>query len=719
MNATMPTERMIATMLAEEGLARAPERVLETALERVDGMPQRRSSWTRLRARWAIMPDRRRLLIVALATLLVVGVAAAGAVLVRPIVPPIDPSTLILVQRVHDPSERSQAIDIYAVDQIGAVRVLTTVGPNVSRGQVGDGTTTLSIDGYLALPNEDDVGLLPPSIIDLRDPSAPVLRPDSPAYGSRFGPDARVAMRFDDSRLAIFDPQHGTTAWPNIPSGLDLDFGGQGLTWTTTGGLLAQTGQVSNDVLETRTIDDEGHVVDGPAIGYYAGVGPRRVDGTGRWLRCAIENVYDCPSEGAKLHALSPLGSPVVWATGDRSIRLADYAWAADGGLWLLIETTAPGPRTVTVQRVGADGRVTTITTLEGPADDPSPEAYFPAATFAGFARDDSRILIQTQGEVLSTRLWWLTPRTGRMTRLPDATVAGWIDPTTLSTPRIAPERVPETPEAIHGAWTDGFVSFEITRTGFTLRTGTWQRPTVPIRSTGVDAIMLENLSMIPGCGAGDATYRWSTVGSSLTLTPVDEPCAERTGLLARTFDRALLRPNGLGVAALDPGLTYRTTTFPQAFRITSPRDGSAGVQTVDREQVDLGRHDGSAQVHIFVPSRGMDDPCVRRNTTVPISAGIKGVMDYLTSRQALLITPYKPVRIGKTDVSSIWIDPMQKCPMELFVTGDGSGFTSIPTRLALDERPDGTAVAFVIYADSAADERWVDELLGSLEWLP
>jgi hypothetical protein len=721
MNANTPIERRIAVLLGEEALVQAPERVLETALLRVDGLAQRRSPWARLAEPWAAVSARRRLLIALAALVLATGAVAAGAALLRPPDPLVDPAILILVQRVDGVADPATPVDVYAVDPTGASRVLMTIGHDASTGPFGDLPGSLSADGYLAVPTSDDRGPTPPAIVDLRDPIAPFLRPDGIAVNPRFGPDGRLAMQLNDGRLAIYDPARGTTRWLTPPSGLDVGLAGEGLTWTTEGRLLAQDiNLTTDDTLVMGSVDATGLPIDGPAIGYYDGTGSRRVDGQGRWLRCSVSDAYSCFSAPSGLRAAGALGSPVVWSNDDPTVALSDYAWAADGGLWLLLETTTVGPRSVSVHRIGTDGADTTIATFDGAPDGATSETHFSAARFAGLARDDSRIVIRASGlEGSVGPLWLLTTRSGRLAELPDGTVAGWIDPATLAKPRLATDRVPEAPEAIRGFWSDGFVGLTVSRTGFTLRTGTWERATVPVRSTGDDTIAIENLSTIPGCSPGDATYRWSIDGARLTLSPADEPCAQRGEILARSFERALPQSKGGDPAIADPGVTYRTTTFAEPFRITIPPDMHADVRTTDEWDMELARQDSAATVHVFVPKRGMDDPCVRRGTAIPIGAGIDGVMDYITSRQALLITPYKPVHIGATAVSTIWIDPMQKCPMELFVDSDGSSYTSVPTRLAVVERPDGTAVAFLISTSRPEDERWVDELLGSLEWLP
>jgi hypothetical protein len=719
MNANTPIERRIAVMLGEEALVHAPERVLETALLRVDGLAQRRSRWARLAERWAAVSARRRLLLVLATLLLATGAVAAGAALLRPIDPPVDPSHLILIQRPNGLPGQQGPVAVYAVDAQGSVRVLTTLDVARLGGDTGEGRASVSSDGYLSVLVRRDDGGARSVIVDLRDATASTLRPDGLADDARFGPDGRLALQLNDGRIAIFDPTRGTTRWLAARSDLDMSVGGDRLTWTLTGGLLGQSGSSSDQLVMMEAVDDTGSRIDG-TIGVYDGVGPRRVDRDGRWLRCQIQYASWCDETRTDLHALSASGTPVVWSEDDPTIGVADYAWAADGGLWLLMETTAQGPRTVTVHHIGFDGRDSVIATFDGAADGSDPDFHFPAGSFTGFAPDDSRMVVTIAGlDGLPASTWWLDTRSHREARLPDAAVAGWIAPTTLMEPRAPVERVVGAPDAIQGSWSDGFTTVQITQAGLTLRTGTWVRPTVPVRSTGADTIVIENLSTIPGCSPGDASYRWSIDRATLTLSPVDEPCVQRGENLARTFERALPESNGGDTAVADPGVTYRTTKFFEPFRITIPPDMRTDVRATDEWDMDLARHDGTAMVHVFVPKRGMDDPCVRRGTAIPIGAGIDGVMDYITSRQALLITPYKPVHIGATEQSTIWIDPMQKCPMELFVDSDGSSYTPIPTRLAVVERPDGTAVAFVITTSSTEDERWVDELLGSLEWLP
>jgi hypothetical protein len=500
---------------------------------------------------------------------------------------------------------------------------------------------------------------------------------------------------------------------------------GSGPAWTTDGRLFAEL--ATGRDLPTFVGVDAGGATSTAAAGFYTGIGPRRTDPAGRLLRCGITGDWGCDGTLTDLRAVGPTGAPTVWSENDEAIAVPDWAWATDGGLWLLVESTRPGPREVVLRRVMPDGRESVVATFQGIADDLDPNSYQPTAAFAGFAPDDSRVLITLNGdEHTPTAMWSIDTRTGRASRLGDGVIAGWLDPATLEQPRETVERIPETPEVIRGQWSDGYTSIRIGQSGLTLRTGTWTRPTVQVRATGSDTIAIDGLSFIPGCDPDSAGYRWSAAGKTLTLTPFDEPCSERAAILGRTFERAIAFTES-SRPTVEPGTRYLVTDLPAPFRVTIPAGKAVDVDQRSGSSIQFGTRDGDASVTIFVPSgSGTDDPCYRGSgdTAIDLRRGFDAIVEYLERSEIIGASETDPLTFGQQSVRSLIVRPNASSACEsIRLFGIESPISlDLPTRLAVVEAPGGARLVVAVRVSTAArpvPQPWVDQLLASIEWLP
>ena len=719
-------ERQVAEMLADEALIRAPEGALTEVLGRIEGLPQHRGPFVGIGLEHLPLRGRRRLVIAVVAALLAMGMAIAGAMLLRAPEPPDGVSSLVIL--VHQPyAENGPAlpVTVLAIDADGSQRTIATIQPGQLEGRYAEWYAGLSIDGHLVLPTTTDGGGSIPAVIDLRNPTAPAQLPDAEGAMPKFGPDGRFAMDQNDGSTAIFDPLSGTTTAMRAVGGgmlVERDFGP---IWTADGGFLAASGTGSTErTLDLFRIDAAGNRTDGFPRPYYAGVGPRRVDASGRLLRCDVQSEDPCDTVST-LRAVGPTGAPAVWTQSDGSTRVTDFAWATDGGLWIMTETTAGGPRTIEVRHVAPTGPSTLIATLGGPPDDPDPDSYQPAATFAAFAPDDSRIVLQVNDRPVTT-LWSIEPRTSRTARLPDGIVAGWLGPKTLTSPRPPVERVPDLPEALRGDWVRDDTELDIGRHSVGLRTGSWIRTAVDARSDRSGELVIDDLSTIPGCASGLARYSWSVEGDRLVLHAIDDPCQQRAELLDGEFSHALGTPDTGGVTT-QAGLSYVAPAFAAPFRATMPTGAKTLVDTNRGDWVVLSSGPGgdAAVITLLVPKTGYSDPC-HPETSEPVQLQTGGsVRTYLDGLRSVRVTSSGTITIGGRTVPTVRlqrVDPATCPEIDLFTLGGSfRGQYPVPetTRLAVVEHDGVNVVILIGNVAAEGDDPWVRDLLGSLEWLP
>ena len=724
MNSAASVERRIAEMLAEEALTRAPEGTLAAVLERVDDVPQRRRSWPTSRSAVSRIDDRTRWIIGLAAALLVAGIVVAGALLLRPPDPLRDGSSLVIIAR-HTFTEGAPPtpVGVLAVAPDGSERTLMTIQPDQLDGAYSEWYAAVTADGYLVVPTSTEGGSSSPAVLDLRDPTAPAVVPDAEGAMAKVGPDGRLAMSQNDGRIAIFDPASGTTSWM-LPGGLQIlerDFGPE---WTADGGLLATTGSgLSGGGIELLRADPATSTATPYTATYYTGLGPRRADRTGRLLRCDEMTDDVCADVGPTvLRAVDRRGSPVVWTQTDPSIRVIDFAWAVDGGVWLLTETAADGPRTVVLRHVGADSTVQEIATFSGSADDPDPGSYSSAGRFAAFSTNDARIVVELTGQPSST-LWSVDPRVRTATRLPDGVVAGWLAPDALTTPRRSVQRAPDLPDAIRGDWHHEGVVVEFRRRVVVVRSGgsVGSDATASVNASG----MLEIQGQSGRCRDAVGTYDWAVDIGGLRLDPLEEPCAERAALLEGSFERAFGYPDTGGTVTTS-GATYVAPGFKVPFRMTMPADRSTVVGSNQAAEFQLSTMiDGSfVSVTFLVPEAGVVSPCspdTSGRTPFDPSSGIQSYLDGLTD---ITLEPAGNVAIGSTTtalVRPVARDPNACEQIALFRSNrswrpyrvvDGA-------RLGVVDRGDVDVVILVYSEGSDEAKAWLQELLGSIEWLP
>jgi len=713
---TASVERRIAAMLADEGLVRAPESALADVLTVVDGTTQRRRTWPSPVIAVPRMDSRQRLIVALAAALLIAGIVVAGALLARPPDPSKDLSSLVILE--HQPFIEGgppRPVGVVAIARDGSQRSVMTIEPSQLDGRYSEWYAGLSVDGHLVVPTTTEGGASAPAVLDLRDPTAHAISPDAEGAFPHFGPDGRLAMSQNDGRVAIFDPLTARTSRIDAAAMIGLAEHDFGPVWTAEGGLLTTTGPAVDGHV-TGQVDPDDLTTTSDAHPYYAGVGARRVDHDGRLLRCDPASDESC--EGLiTLHAITD-ASPVVWTQSDMSVRVIDYAWAIDGGIWILTETAAAGPRTVELLHVDMKGGSESIATLSGGADDPDPSSYSQAASFAAFSSDDARIVVAVAGQ--PPQLWSVDPRARRSTRLPDGIVAGWLAPNALSAPRPQVERAPELPDAIRGEWTRDHLQISVRRRSIDIGThGVLGATTATVAPDG----SVQIIEAKGTCAGITGTYQVESGGDALRLTAVDDACPDRIALLAGSYERALGHPD-TGSVPIVPGTRYVATDFTVPFRVTIPAGHAAYVDSNKRDFLNISAMiEGSmATVTLVVPQGDILQPCgvspTGKRTPYPdwVPAFLDKLIEVDFEQVGFLDVGTEPTRLVRA------IPRDDTCEQAAsFATAQS--FHSIPiapsTPMGVIER--GGVHILILLArkpDSTAEVAWVRDLLGSIEWL-
>ena len=450
MSAEFDLDRLIGGWIRDEAPAHAPDRVLETVMGRVDGTSQRRpiaARWTRT---WSALTAGRRAVLVGVALLiLLAGVIVVGAIVTR-LVSPSTPA-LVIVQPGAD-APLADELAFVVVEADGSRRELGRITTAQLGGQWGGWPIVLSPDGHLVVPISVEGGSTAMVVLDLRDPSAPVQRPDFEAGFGSWSPDGRLAGIPNRGGVAIFDPATGATTFSKAADEntnvLETDFRAQ---WAADGsGVLAAT---FGDRVVYGVLAPDGTFQPGQVAGFDGGLGARRVRTDGARLQCSPGDDSPCEPPTPQLFAVLDGTPTVVWTEPDTTVRIIDFAWGADGTVWFLTETLAAGPRTVQLVHVDAAGVRDVLGTYDGPADDPDENSYFPAASFLTLAPDDSRVVVRVAGDQGSPGTAWVVDPKRRTSERLDGTPIGWLTPTTMSSERRPVEPLAGTDDAIRGAW--------------------------------------------------------------------------------------------------------------------------------------------------------------------------------------------------------------------------------------------------------------------------
>ena len=262
MSAGFDLDRIVGGWIREEAPAHAPDRVLETAMARVDATRQRRRLDARLRRGWATMSGVRRIAVAGLAILaLVVGIVVAGIIVIR-LTGPSGP-TMVMVQPDAG-SPLADELTFVAVEPDGSRRELGRVTTAQLGGRWGGWPIVLSPDGHLVVPISVEGGASTMAVIDLRDLGAPAQRPDFEAGFGSWSPDDRLAGMPNRGGVAIFDPATNTTTFATSSDEnvnvVETDFRAQ---WAADGsGILAARygDQVTYGVLAPDGSFSPGHV---------------------------------------------------------------------------------------------------------------------------------------------------------------------------------------------------------------------------------------------------------------------------------------------------------------------------------------------------------------------------------------------------------------------------------------------------------------------------
>lgn len=584
----------LATWFAEEAPERAPDRLLEDSLG-VVGLttqrPARRATPVgRAVTAWRALSTGRRALLAAAALVALTGVVAAGALRLQE--PPAPIPGLVTVRQA-DANDLDRGIVVLLDDGL-STRELARIDAGALGGRWNGWTAAIGRTGLLALgitgTPDDRV-----AVVDLRRPSV-VRATDLPAYGAAWSPDGERVAVVDDRRLLTYDAGEGEYRQVPFPAGTSPMNDGYGPVWTTDG-IVVIRGDSTIGVV--RPDGSSGPLVSG--VGG-SGLGPRRVASDGSVVRCPETVGGPCSEGGRNVTTISDAGQE-TYTADDPTIGIVDVSWAIDGGLWLLTETVAPGPRTLTLVRVATGGSpTTTALELEAGADDPDPGTYCQGGHFGGLAPDDSRIVVVTMLDgCIGGATYLVDPASGSATVI-DGVPAGWLDPDALARERLAAAPAPDAPDDVRGAWGRGFGGrddldvpegpqrLEIGRGIASVVVGSVQFGFV------VSGLGDDQLSVVGGDAPldcrddGPGTYRWHVGADSLSLTARDESCAARQALLEGTFERALPLAGNVE-PAVTPGATYLWPEF--GLRVTAPPDPVTTVWTRDGSKLELATADG------------------------------------------------------------------------------------------------------------------------------
>lgn len=736
MSADIGLERRLARWFADEAPAHAPDRVLAVAMDRVGLTPQRRGLGMGISRRWSGLSSTRRIALV-LASLLLAALAVAvvGALATR-IQPGGGPPSLILV-RSDDGTDQAAAITIVERDADGTERVLARFTDEQLGGpaQLWLGAAVVSPFDHLVVPVGRPDGTYGYVIADLRDPSAPVQQLDINGSYATFAPDGVLGISTPEG-LAVHDPFTGTSTStglapvdgnpPYPPLALD-----QLLSWTADStGVLADNGMyiaAPDDTVRAGalgTLHRGGDFVPGTVPLAYDGVNARRTDPAGTLLRCAggYDTCFDLLEWD--VYAVTAETQRVVYDNPTQDRRISDFAWAIDGGLWLLLESAAPGPRDVALVRVAPDGTETTVADFMGPADDPDESSYFQSASFDGMAPDDSSIVVRVSGEEGAPgAIWLVDTTTGQRSQLAGA-VAGWRTPNAPDRERPAVTAAAPTDPTLRDVWSTPERTIQLGATSLILDpSGTPSRLTVA--AAGIDTIAITGAGGDLGCGLEDVgTYRWAIASDTLELRVVDDPCTARSTTLDGVHDRSLPIDQN-GPPRVPGGHAYRAGAFGLPFLLTVPDGTDVEVWRHDRTTVALtssGPGDTFRSLVVQAPTDAAADPCERFSTPRSLPPGATGVLGYLQDA-GLATTGPDVVDVDGHAATVVDVTAPADCGergLSLFADAGGSALgIGSDARLLVFELDDGTPIVVTVRTevDDIDGDAWTTAVIESLRF--
>lgn len=737
MNAGIDLERRLSIWLTDGAPDHAPDEVLTSSMELVSRAPQVRPVSRRLDAGWLVLTPRRRVLLVAAAVLaLVAASVVAGAILRHtPVVPA---SSLVVVRGTGD------GIEVVAIPPDGGETTVASFG-NDHLGGSWSNEAAYSGDGWLALQTETGAADSQTAIVDLRDPSAPARFPDASGYVGVWGPDGRVIARVDEAAVSVYDVASGTMTRVAIPAGAPLISSPYRYAWTADGTGFAAEGDTSygDDAapggvrpppLKTLLLD--GEVVEEARPVFQMGMGPRRVRDDGAHLRCRPDADDSCGGDDATLYAVDETVTP-IWSEQQPAVRVADFAWATDGGLWILTETIAAGPRKIELIHVGPDGTERTVSRLgvdAGP-DDPDPNAYLQGGVLAAMAPDDSRIVVDLAGtNGASGAQLLIDTATGATTAEVEGTIAGWMGPDDLAKPRPTVQSIPDVPAEIQGDWArvtagDGTATpithrVTIGHSNAVIDPDAATSITLSILSAGPDQVRF--LPTTPGlrCEQGiSASYRWAAVPGGVTLAPISDDCRERRSILTGSFERNLPY-GGNHEPKVTAGSTFLVPELGLRLTIPTSGDGSVWNHGLGRLALSHGDTDHWQLSRMVLGVSAMCAPF----TQTDVHGGIDGVLAYLDrlgsegveleDRQGTTVAGL-PATVGILRIGEHSCGESLRGP-DLFGSGLNEGGFSARDgeRITIFTTADGTVWVLATYASDATSAAWADALTASLEFV-
>jgi hypothetical protein len=348
-------------------------------------------------------------------------------------------------------------------------------------------------------------------------------------------------------------------------------------------------------------------------------------------------------------------------------------------------------------------------------------------------APDDHRLVINVSGPDGSFgTLWQVDPTSGTTARLPDGIVAGWLSPTTLSSPRPEVARADETDPPIRGVWTGDAMTLLVGRTSLSF-VGDATLPRVVVSRLGPDAIEIRGGPIGDACQDGaPGTYRWSLERDTLTLVASEEPCPERKEMVAGTFRRALPYPD-TGRPTLAAGASFLVPDFSIPFEFVVPDSADAYVAAHRQTAVTVGRHTADpdlVSVELAVPWGRVSVPCDRWSAGIALGPGAAGIADYLRSLgPPIRASELPPARIGGLDARAFAVEvAAEGCGGGLFTLpmdaggGRHAGFVAPRATLYVIEPPGGPVVVATVRmteGTTPGDRAWVRELLDSIRFVP